>query len=162
MPLPSLLQIQSVLAQEPDGALSPLRCAVLRNITLEPLALYYRYLARQMGLEAKVQFGEYAQILPEALGANPGLLGSEVDVVSVFFWLNASSDALFYNYPSLNEDQIATEVEGVKEYASATIAGIRRQTSAMLLWHGFELPAYPVMGILNTAPDQSEVIAQLN
>jgi FkbH-like protein len=64
----------------------------------------------------------------------------------------------------LSAAKISEEKERVCRFIDDVLAGIRRQSSAMILWSGLELPIYPIMGILDAQDEhsQSAVICELN
>ena len=71
--VPSLVEIESALATPADRRLEPLRIAVLREITVEPLDSYLRYLARRSGLDATVTLGDFGRLAQEAIQGAPFL-----------------------------------------------------------------------------------------
>jgi len=164
MNIPPLTEIQELLSVDEAGNLSPLRLSVLRNITVEGLEPYLRYLSLRMGFAAEVRFGAYDGILQDASTGVQALLGEETDAVLVYFWLPAFSEALSLSFASLDENEIEAEVGRVKDYAAAAIQGIRAQSPAALLWHGFETPSYPSMGIFDGLihAGQKSVVTALN
>ncbi len=149
-------EIQGILNQADLSQLASLNISILRNIMLEPIQPYLRYLAYKIGFNAKVDFGEYDNIFQEAVGGQSNLLNKETDCILVFTKLDTLSWALSRNYVALRPKQIKTEVNLIKEYINSVLSGIRRQTGAMVLWHGFELPAYPALGILDCQPFESQ------
>ena len=46
--------------------------------------------------------------------------------------------------------KIESEFNRVKENIESVLSGIRKKTNVMILWQGFELPPYPVLGILDS------------
>jgi len=163
MNLPPLMEIQELLS---DEALREPRfsISVLRNITIETIEPYLRYLSLRMGFAAEVRFGSYDGILQDASTGAPALLGEETDAILVYFWLPAFSEALSLSFASLDENEIEAEVGRVKDYAAAAIQGIRAHSPAALLWHRFETPPYPVLGIFDDLAHtgQKSVVTALN
>lgn len=160
----SYSEIQGFLNQADLNQLTSLNISILRNIMLEPIEPYLRYLANQIGFDAKISFGEYDNIFQEAVGHKDNLLDKETQCVLIFTKLDNLSWDLSRNYVALSRKQIKIEVNRIQEYTESVLAGIRKQTDAMVLWHGFELPAYPALGILDSqSPDgQQTVISSLN
>jgi len=160
----SYSEIQDFLNQANLDQLSKLNISILRSIMLEPIEPYLRYLAYQIGFNAKVEFGEYDNIFQEAIRGQDNLLHKETDCVLIFMKLEALSWDLARNYIGLIAEQIKAEVNRIKEYITSVLSGIRKQTDAMVLWHGFELPIYPNLGILDSqfSDSQQELIGNLN
>lgn len=164
MQKPSFAQILENLSDESQSALPRLEIAVLRNVVVEPIEPYARHLARQIGFNAQCRFGEYDQVFQEAVGGNSGLLNQETDCALVFLRLENLSWELARNFAGLKPEQIAAETERVRDFILAVLAGIRKQTAAMILWLGFEMPVYPALGIVDQQRDdgQTGVIDELN
>jgi hypothetical protein len=139
-------QAQALRDEELAG-LPPIRIALLANIVVNPLVAFLRHAVFRMGFQAQCRIGQYDNVLQAALGSEPGLLGSDTDVVLVFLKLETLSWPMARGFPGLTPDQLQAELERVKTYVIDVLAGIRRQTSALILWYGFERPLYPALGI---------------
>ncbi len=152
------------LSEAELAALPPLRIALLANIVINPLVAYLRYQAWRIGLHAQCHLGEYDNVLQEALGSNADLLGPQTDVVLVFLQLETLSWSLARAFAGLGVEQVRAERERIVDYVQNVLAGIRRQTPGMILWHGFERPLYPALGIADAQrPDgQTAVVEELN
>lgn len=72
--LPSITEIESQLkgSQNEDNPL--LRISVLRNIVVEPIEPYLRYLGFLIEHNSETTFGEYDNIFQEAVGGRADLL----------------------------------------------------------------------------------------
>jgi FkbH-like protein len=164
MALKPLAEIEETLRRADVSAASPMSLAVLRNVVVEPIQPYWRYLALEMGHDASVRFGEYDQIFQEAVAGRPDLLNDQTTAVLIFTSLDVLSWNLARNFASLRPEDVQREVAQIGEFVDAVLAGVRRQTSAMILWHGFELPVSPSLGIVDSqrADGQTGVIAALN
>jgi FkbH-like protein len=164
MDRPSYSQIAETLRTAAVTELPPLRIAVLRNIVLEPIEAYLRYLALEIGLNAEVRFGQYDNVVQEALGGCPDLLNDATDCVLVFLQLETLARDLVRNPLSLDTARIEGEKARIRELVTTVLQGIRNQTRAMVLWHAFERPLYPALGVLDYQdPDgQTAVVHELN
>ena len=160
----SYSQIQDQLNTRDISSLPGLGISILRNVTLEPMEPYLRYFALQMGLKAKVEFGEYDNVFQEAVGDGKCLLGEGTDIVLVFVKLETLSPPLARNFASLESKEIQAEVETVKDFVSGVVCGIRSRTKAAILWNGFEQPSSPSRGILDSQEPhgQSGIVEELN
>jgi len=163
MILPKFSEIQRLDAALLEG-LPALRVAILRNVVLDPVVPYLRWMAYQEGFRAECRFGEYDNVVQEAVGGAPELLGESTDAVLVFLRLETLSWDLARNFAALAPDAIAAETDRIRRLVADVLAGIRRQTPAMVLWHGIETPLYPALGVLDAQrPDgQAAVVQQLN
>lgn len=150
--LPTLVEIESLLEAQPQD-LAPLRISALRNITVEGIEPYLRYLAAAIGCRGEIAFGGYDQILQDAMLPPPGLLAADTDAVLVFAPLAALSPALDTGFVGLAAADAMAELKRLEDYFRAVIRGVRTQTDAPILWYGVESPAYASLGI---ADDQQE------
>lgn len=142
-----------------------LNVTILRNVVLEPIVPYLRYLSWQEGFNAACTFGGYDLVLQDAVGGAPGLLNESTDCVLVFLRLETLSPQLAFGFAGLSAETARQEVQRIREAVVATIAGIRRQTSAMILWHSFELPLYPALGTIDgqrPGEGQTGAVRELN
>ena len=148
----SLSDIQQALKQAPNRKLQGYSIAVLRNITVESITPYLQYYAFKSGFEATVSFGNYDNILQDChggLGAdNKPIFTSETDIILIFFKLEYFSWSLTRDFLSLSNEQLESEFERVLDYVELTLQAIRKQSSAVVLWHGLEMPIYKSLGIL--------------
>ncbi len=155
-------QIQEKLSQMDLRSLPEIRIAILRNIMLEPIESYLRYGAFELGYRASVKFGEYDNIVQEAMGG-AALLADKPDYVLVFDFLETLSRNLSRNFPGLTAAEVDGEIDRIKAHIDLVLGGIRQQTDATILWHSWELPSNPVPGILDAQIDgQTASIARLN
>ena len=160
----SYSEIQEYLSKLKPGKLPELKISILRNVVVEPIEPYLQYLACRMGFNARVSFGSYDNVFQEAVGGDRELLGPDTDNVLVFLKLDGLSWDLARNFNALSKTQIQEEIDRIKVFISSVLSGIRGQTEAMILWHSFELPAHPALGILDSqsSEGQSAAIGKLN
>ncbi len=159
---PSYSEMVAELRQPIDNEQS-LPIAVLRNVTLEPLAEFVRYAARQIGWRAELHFGGYDTSWQEACGALP-MPRTDPSVVMVYLHLRALAPKLATELVGLSPVQLDEAVEWVAQHVRGMIRGIRGATAAPLIWVGFVLEPDPLLGIFDSqAPmGQREVLLRLN
>jgi FkbH-like protein len=160
----SYTEIQDELDSSELSALPPLRIAVLRNVVVEPIEPYLRYFAYRIGFSARCEFGAYDNVYQEAVAGQSGLLDADTDCLLVFLKLENLSWDLARRFAALSAERIRQETQRVKDIAAEIAAGIRRQTAAMIVWNGFELPVHPSLGILDYQRSEGEtaVVEHLN
>jgi FkbH-like protein len=131
---------------------------------IESIEPYLRFSAYKMGYNAMVLFGEYDNIFQEAVGGNTKLLNKSTDCVLVYMYLETISWDLARNFPGLSTKQIQVEIQRIQENVESIIEGIRCQTAAMILWHGFEIPANPNFGVWDSqlSNGQAALVQDLN
>lgn len=157
-------QLQKKLSSESLSSLPFMNIAILRNVTIEPIEVYLRYLAYQIGFNARISFGVYDNIFQESAGKQGSIITKGLDYVLVFAQLETLSPNLICDFASLKKEDIEQEKLRIKNYIISVLSGIREQTNAVILWHSFELPCTPALGILDSqmADGQSEMIMELN
>lgn len=160
----SLAQIQDILNRGISDHFPALNISILRNIVIEPIEPYLKYLAYEMGFNANVKFGQYDNIFQESVARNGNFLGRDTDCVLVFTKLETLSWDIARNYSGLKREDISNEVQRIRTFVGSVLNGIRSQTDAMILWHSFESPIYPALGVFDaqTSDGQQAVILALN
>ena len=153
----SYSQIQKALGEANFEGLPSYSIAVLRNIMVEAIDPYLSFSIYRMGFRPVMDFGEYDNIWQEAVGGQGDLLGPDTDCVMVFMKLDSASWDLARRFPSLTRTEIDEETTRVKRTIVDTVHGIRKQTDAMILWHGFEVPPFPAFGIRDSQSADMQV-----
>jgi FkbH-like protein len=140
-----------------------LNIAILRNITVEGLTPYLRYLAIQMGFRASISYGGFDNVLQDAIG-NDDLLNHNTDCIMIFTKLETLSPKLANGFAQLDSSDVEEEKNLVKNYIVSTLQGIRSKTNAVINWQGFELPVYPAFGVIDHTNSDMQVgaINELN
>jgi FkbH-like protein len=157
-------EIQDILNKAIIEHLPRLNIAILRNVTVEPIIPYLKFLAYGIGFKAEIWMGDYDNIIQESLGFKEGILKKETDCVLIFLKLENISWGLARNFSALGAEEVQKEMIRIRETISSVLTGIRKQTDGMILWHGFELPLYPGLGIWDSqiSIGQTGVISELN
>src|SRR3989338_5791411 len=160
----SYSQIQKAINEKDKNALTPYDVSILRNVMLEPIETYFRFLGFQLNLDIHMKFGQFDQIFQEAVEGDKDLFSERTGCVSVFLFLEQLSPRLSHAFLSLSKEAVETEKKRICEFIDNVLIGIRKQTKAPILWHAFELSAYPVLGIVESQDDsfQLGVVQQLN
>lgn len=156
-PVPSLSNIEERLARPEVAAFPVLRLAVLRNVMMEFIEPYLKYLACEMGFRSEVMFGGLDNFVQEALGGAPALFQDKIDAVLIFTPLPALSPLLDTGFSGLSQGQIEEELGRIIQLFSTVVGGVRAQTDAMILWHGMEAPIYPALGIQDAQQHSGQV-----
>jgi hypothetical protein len=146
----SYSEIHDALRTAEVGELPRLVIAVARNITLEPIEPYLRHLALTTGFNAEVRFGRFDNILQEAVDAKSDLWQASPDAILVFSKLEAMAPALTFQFSRLSAADVEGEIARAHRYIENTLAALREHSQAMVLWHGFEFPTHPALGIYDS------------
>lgn len=161
---PTYSEIQATLNAAQLEDLPALNISVLRTVMVESIEPYVRYHALQMGHNAIMRFGEYDTVFQEAVGGSPDLLNKSTDVVLVFMGLESLSWDLARNFTALDSEKVCNEIKRIKGHVESILSGIRKQTSAMIVWHGLETPLYPALGIVDSQIENGQLamVRELN
>lgn len=157
-------EIQEELNRCGDSHLPALRISVLRNIVVEPIEPYLRYLGHKSGFATGVHFGQFDNVFQEAVSGAPDLLNQQTDFVLVFLNFEAMRSNLSREFGRLTKEEVDSETEYIKNQIKTILKGIRRQTGGMILWHSFEQMLYPALGIrdIQVESGQGACLRRLN
>jgi FkbH-like protein len=160
----TLAEVHKAISEPHVTALPKIQVAVLRNVMVEPIEPYFRYCALQSGFNAEVCFGGYDLIVQESAGTLPGPISSDTDVVLLIMRLEGVSWRLARQFPSLDTESREREIKQVEQLVASVVAGIRRQTRALIVWWAFEQPVRPAFGAADAqmAEGQRSAITRLN
>lgn len=147
-----------------DEKLPQLNITILRNITIDPLDAYIQYFAYQSGFLGQIQMGEYDNVMQEALLPTTEIFNHKPDFVLIFLKLETLSSKLTSQFSALSEKDIQEEKSNVLTYINSVLTGIRQKTAAPVIFHLFEMPCYPEMGLYDSQRQdgQSNTIQYLN
>ncbi|MCE0556221.1 HAD-IIIC family phosphatase [Motilimonas sp. E26] len=162
-PALTFTQMQSRLASIDKAALKPLRISILRNITLESIAIPLQYYAAQSGYDAQLTWGGFDTLLQDA--SNPELVNDKTDLILIY-------PHLFMTLPAINEkfcQLTPLQRQQEADFFLATALQVLTQLAttsptASIIWHDFELPINPSYGQADTylPHGQSTFIHHLN
>ncbi|XPV76155.1 MAG: HAD-IIIC family phosphatase [Desulfovibrio sp.] len=135
---------------------------VLRNVMVDPLAPFLKEKLTELNLTADIKFGEYDNIVQEALTNDE--LFNETDCIVVFLKLEQVSWNIARNFNSLDNESRTAEVKRLSELVETVVAAIREKSKAMILFSSFELPDTAALGVIDitSATGQLATIKQLN
>lgn len=138
--------------------------SILRNITIEGIVPFLDFFTLEMGYKSNVKFGDYDNVLQDALIDNNNLLNQNTDCVMVFTRLETLSPKIVNSFTQLDLEGINQEKDLVKSFILSTLKGIRNKTNALISWHSFEIPINPAYGVIDHSnPNmQISVINELN
>lgn len=152
----SYTEILQKLTSDKLSNLPKFNVSILRNITVDAIAPYLKYSAYQVGFNLNCQFGEFDNVFQEAVGGRKDLLNENTSFVVVFVRLDILSEDIARKFVCLTKQKLEEEKQRIIDFIANVLEGIRRQTNAMVLWLGFELPIYPAMGVLDSQEDSGQ------
>lgn len=149
---------------DPKADLKPVKIAVVRNFTVEPMLPYLRLFCLERGFKPEILVGGFDASVGEILDANGALYGCGADVV--FFALNLEllSAKLTRAFLGLSESEREEESKRVIGFVASLLSGFRARSATQIAVLGFEPNAYPALGLLDAthALSESKAVRRLN
>jgi len=146
-----------------DLGLEPLRVALLRDITIEPLVPALRAELAAAGFAAHVWTGGFDTIGQDALSASSGLDAAAPDLIIILRWLEQTAPDLATRFVTLGPLAV-TAVQDVSQRIEMELTAIRARTRARIVVNTFPLPDVTTLGILDAQLEagQRRTIEDLN
>ena len=124
-----------------------IRCAFLRDITIEPLVPFFKYQCLSKGIEAEVFINEYDNIMQEVLDDNSNLYSFNPNIIFLFTNLNRVAPKLESIILSKNMDDINNVLLEASDYYERIITSIRKKSESNIVICNLALDPYPIYGI---------------
>ena len=139
------------------------RVALLRNITVDPLAAYLKYFCLKEGLTPAVWQGEYDNAVQECLDPGSGLYAHRPGLIFINLYLPALAEGLILNQAA-SAGRTADQEQRIIDQVEAMISAIRSRSQAAILVYGFENQTQPALGLIDaqSATGQTRLIERLN
>ena len=153
----TLANIKMILDNADVSTCEDVNISIMRNITVETIEAYIKYLLLQSSLNAKISFGDYDVLYQDAVGGNAALLNGDTHCVCVFLFLNTLSPMLTWNFTRCSTSEQSNEIKRIEVYIDSVLKGIRKQTDALILWHSFENPLYPAYGMIDSQVEYGQL-----
>lgn len=143
---------------------TPLRLAILRNVTVETMLPVISGELLRAGFDAQIHLGDFDAIASETMQSDGNLYKFSPDFVFLCQWLENISPRLATRFTGLTADEVAAETARVLDTIALLVSAIRRNTNAPVLLNNFPLPSHPTLGILDAqqAHGQTRVLLALN
>ena len=133
-----------------------IKIAVLRSVTIEPILPFVRVKCFESKLSPELYFGDYNVIDQEIMNENSGLYDFDPDVLIIFGRLEEICPRLVDSYIELSSEEVETEIRNVLEKIEFLVSTFRTNSNARAILHNFQLPAFPVFGIVDNQHGQSQ------
>jgi FkbH-like protein len=129
----------------------PVRVAVLRNFTVEPLEAYLAVKGAAAGIAVDVRVGGYDTAMRDALTADSWLFDYQPDVVIIAFSLEILAPTFFNRFLTLSASEASDVAQQLASVIYQMVSAIRERSTATLVIHNFALPKRPIEGLLETS-----------
>ena len=147
-----------------QSQLPPLRVAVLRNFTVEPLIPVLAGEIAAAGFHPLLYVGEFDAVQADALNPASALYAFGPDFVVLAQWLETLSPALTTRFLSTAPGEIENEAARVRRHLREIVGALNANLRAPVLLNNFPLPAEPTLGILDSqsADHHTGTVQRLN
>jgi FkbH-like protein len=142
-----------------ESTVESFKLAITANVILDTIIPYIKYLCYQEGIHADIYIGDYDNVLQDALSSKGGIYKHSPEMIIVCLKMESMSETLGTNFANSNVEQVNSESSRITGFIDAVLQEFRKRTRAVILLHNFEVPAYPVMGILDYQSHQNHVYA---
>ena len=132
-----------------EGDWVPLKIAFLRNITIDPIVPYIKFLCYEENLRASIYMGDYDNVMQDVIDANSTMYRYSPDVIIICLKMETLAEKLAASFCNMTLEDINEESNKVIGFVDKVLSEIRRNTEAVILLHSFETPVYPSFGILD-------------
>lgn len=140
-----------------DSGLTPMRVAVLRNFTFEPLLVIFKSEIALMGFFPCIYVGDYDTIMPDVMKPDSDFYRFKPDFVILAQWLEILAPQLVTRFLSLSDDDVTMETQRVLDTIMDVVGCIRKHCKAPILLNNFPMPDYVTLGILDAQSDGMQI-----
>lgn len=131
----------------PDNDQQPLKIAFLRNITMDPAAVYLKYFCRREGIAAQVHMGEYDNAFQDLSADDSPLFRFGPDLIILCLYKALLCSRLMDGFAGLTPAEIKQESEKLISFFRSLFIALRRHSRAPVLVHNFETPVDAALGV---------------
>jgi len=139
-----------------DLKLHKFKIAILRSITIEPMLPFIKVKCFENKIKPELYLGDYNIIDQEILNKNSSLYNFKPDVVIIFSRLEEICPRLVNSYLELSSEEVEMEVKNVLDKIENLVLTFRNYSNAKVILHNFELPEFPIFGIIDTQHERSQ------
>ncbi len=139
--------VESLDAKEGDRI--PLKIAFLRNITIDPMVPYLKFLCYQENSRAGIYMGDYNNVMQDVMDPRSVLYRHSPDVIVICLKMEMLAEKLVTCFSNMSLAEINKESGRVVGFVDKVLSEIRKNSKAVILLHNFEIPVYPSFGVLD-------------
>jgi FkbH-like protein len=132
-----------------DGDYIPLKIAFLRNITIDPIVPYVKYLCYIENIRASIHMGDYDNIVQNVMDTSSAMYRHSPDIIVICLKIETLAEELAVSFSSMSSEEINEEEKRVVSFVETVLSEIRKNTKAVILLHNIETPVYPSFGVLD-------------
>ena len=148
----------------PRLQLQSYRVAILRSFTVEPMVPLLRAAAFCAGVDLTVHVSDFNAHVQAIMDPGSTFYGFAPDAVILAVQTRDVAPDLWNDFTSLTAEQVRSSVDRVANEFQGWIRTFRQKSSAHLILHNLETPAFPLAGVFDaqSAGGQSAAILEIN
>ncbi len=141
-----------------------LKIDFLRNVTIDLIVPYLKYLCYQEKLKPEISLGNYDTVFNDVINDNNQIYQNNPDVIVLCLKIETLSQKLTRNFVQLSDSDINEESKRIMNYLDSILSSIKKNVNSTILVHNFEIPVYPGFGIYDYQHQNKQIntIRQLN
>lgn len=125
----------------------PLKIAFLRNITIDPIVPYLKFLCFKINIKADIYMGEFDNIVQDVMNTESTLYQFDPDITVICLKLENLAGKLVESFSDLSSKEIDNEGTRIVDFVDNILREIRKNSNATILLDSFEVPVYPSFGV---------------
>lgn len=130
--------------------------AILRSITIEPMLPFIKVKCFENKINPELYLGDYNIFDQEIVNKNSGLYNFKPDVLIIFSRLEEICPRLVNSYIELSSEKVEMEIKNLLDKIERLLSTFRANSNAKIILHNFELPAFPIFGIIDIQHERSQ------
>ncbi|MEO0128302.1 MAG: HAD-IIIC family phosphatase [candidate division WOR-3 bacterium] len=141
-----------------------IKIAILSSFTIDPIIPYLYIKCCKAKLNPNFYVGGYNLFNQEILDKNSKLYEFDPDVLILAIRLQELSPYLYESFLESSINKIEDEKNRVCDLIKSLILAFRKNSSATIIIHNFEIPMRPTLGIIDSRnePSQKKIIREIN
>ena len=138
---------------------TPLRLAILRNATVEPLIPVIEGEVALLGMHPDVYLGDFDTMAADIFDDDSPFYRHMPEFIILFQWLDGLSPALLNAFLSLEAEAVEPEITLIADQVETQLREIRARSQAPILINNFPILYRPTLGILESQGDAYQTLA---
>ena len=136
--------------------LTPVRLAVLRSFTLEPVLPLLRAGAFISGIDLQIHLGAFNAYAQEILDPGSPVYAFQPDIVVLAAHTRDLAPELWSGFSAASAERCRAEADRLEKHFDSLIRAFRKTSKAHLVIHNLEIPALPDAGVYDAQNEDGQ------
>jgi len=147
-----------------SAAGNTLKIDFLRNITIDLMMPYLKWLAYKDQFKPEISMGDYDTVMTEVMNENSRIYQNQPDIIVIVLKLETFSQKLTRNFIQSSESELKEETERIITIVDTVFSRLKKNLKSTILLHNFEIPVSPGFGVFDYQNYNKQVntVRQLN